>query len=61
MGANAELLRQAAHARHISAVLDLLKQAPLETYLGLGSRDRHYLTLCALRIVATGSDREIQR
>ncbi|MFI6743633.1 WD40 repeat domain-containing protein [Nonomuraea sp. NPDC050451] len=60
-GANAELVRQAAHARHISAVLDLLKQAPLETYLGLGSYDRHYLTLCALRIVATGSDKEIQR
>ncbi|GAA3513771.1 WD40 repeat protein [Streptosporangium album] len=58
-GANAELVRQAAHARHISAVLDLLEQAPLETYLGLGSHDRHYLTLCALRIVATGSDGEI--
>ncbi|MEV2273233.1 WD40 repeat domain-containing protein [Nonomuraea africana] len=60
-GANAELVRQAAHARHISAVLDLLEKAPLETYLGLGSHDRYYLTLCALRIVATGSDREIQR
>ncbi|MEU6721506.1 hypothetical protein ABZ897_59550 [Nonomuraea sp. NPDC046802] len=59
--ANAQLVREAAQARHISAVLDLLKQAPLETYLGLGSYDRHHLTLCALRIVATGSDRQIQR
>ncbi|MBN6056615.1 WD40 repeat domain-containing protein [Nonomuraea sp. RK-328] len=60
-GANAELVRQAAHARHISAVLDRLGQAPLETYLGLGSYDRHYLTMCALRIVATGSETQIQR
>ncbi|MFG3704554.1 Tn3 family transposase [Micromonospora sp. NPDC047670] len=59
--ANAELVRQAAHSRHISAVLDLLEQAPLETYLGLGSHDKHYLTLCALRTVATGSDKEIRR
>ncbi|GAA0917164.1 WD40 repeat domain-containing protein [Nonomuraea longicatena] len=58
-GVNAELVRQAAHARHVSAVLDLLEQAPLETHLGLGSHDRHHLTLCALRIVATGSDEEI--
>ncbi|MEV4116856.1 hypothetical protein, partial [Nonomuraea sp. NPDC049695] len=44
----------------ISAVFDLHRQAPQETYLGLGSYDRHHLTLCALRIIVTGSDREIQ-
>jgi WD40 repeat protein len=60
-GVNAELVRLAAQARHISAILDRLDQAPLETYLGLGSHDHHHLTLLALRIVATGSDQQIQR
>ncbi|MDX3230826.1 hypothetical protein [Streptomyces sp. ME19-01-6] len=57
-GPTADLIRQAAECRHLSAVLDLLPAVPMPSHGGISSDDRPYVAFSALRIATTGVDAE---